>query len=176
MTPAQEQAIQKVMGNLVELLQTIPDQLPECFRLVSASIDELKASGLIDPQTGKVGQEQVICQSCGKFSDDIQEAFGIHKAVKPPADPCSKALGNLLARIHRDGGHYQAEHGTEKACIDAETKFNEIRQVIAERPPCDKLRAAAQAVTNEWEECTFSSYSIKALRTALDELEGKDAE
>lgn len=31
-----------------------------------------------------------------------------------------KALGNLLAVIHRDGGHYQAEHGTEKAAKDAE--------------------------------------------------------
>lgn len=28
-------------------------------------------------------------------------------------------LANLLARIHRDGGHYQQEHGTEKACEDA---------------------------------------------------------
>lgn len=30
-------------------------------------------------------------------------------------------LGNLLAVIHRDGGHYESEHGTEKACADAET-------------------------------------------------------
>lgn len=29
-------------------------------------------------------------------------------------------LGNLLARIHRDGGHYQAKHGTLKACVDAD--------------------------------------------------------
>ena len=31
-----------------------------------------------------------------------------------------KAVGNLLARIHRDGGHYQAEPGTLKALEDAE--------------------------------------------------------
>jgi len=29
-------------------------------------------------------------------------------------------LGNLLARIHGDGGHYVEEHGWEKACEDAE--------------------------------------------------------
>lgn len=29
-------------------------------------------------------------------------------------------LGNLLARIHRDGGHYQEKHGTEKAVADAD--------------------------------------------------------
>ena len=27
---------------------------------------------------------------------------------------------DLLARIHRDGGQYVAEHGIEKACYDAE--------------------------------------------------------
>ena len=29
-------------------------------------------------------------------------------------------LGSLLAVIHRDGGHYESEHGTEKACTDAQ--------------------------------------------------------
>jgi hypothetical protein len=29
-------------------------------------------------------------------------------------------LGNLLARIHRDGGHYESEHGTDKAAEDAD--------------------------------------------------------
>lgn len=31
-----------------------------------------------------------------------------------------EAIGNLLAVIHRDGGHYEAEHGILKACADAE--------------------------------------------------------
>lgn len=31
----------------------------------------------------------------------------------------AKWLGELLAIIHRDGGHYQAQHGTEKAVNDA---------------------------------------------------------
>jgi hypothetical protein len=29
---------------------------------------------------------------------------------------------DLLARIHRDGGQYAAEHGVEKACDDAEAQ------------------------------------------------------
>ena len=36
-------------------------------------------------------------------------------------------LGNLLAVIHRDGGHYEYEHGTEKACADAETAVHVLR-------------------------------------------------
>lgn len=31
-----------------------------------------------------------------------------------------RMLGNLLARIHRDGGHYVFQHGLEKAVEDAE--------------------------------------------------------
>jgi len=31
-------------------------------------------------------------------------------------------LGSLLAVIHRDGGHYQTEHGTKKACDDAQQR------------------------------------------------------
>jgi len=31
-------------------------------------------------------------------------------------------LGNLLARIHRDGGHYIAKHGWDKAAEDADAK------------------------------------------------------
>lgn len=36
-------------------------------------------------------------------------------------DTCvERHLMNLLARIHRDGGHYVAEHGLEKAVADAD--------------------------------------------------------
>lgn len=31
-----------------------------------------------------------------------------------------EAIGNLLAVIHRDGGHYAADRGILKACADAE--------------------------------------------------------
>jgi septal ring factor EnvC (AmiA/AmiB activator) len=35
-------------------------------------------------------------------------------------DEARRHLGNLLARIHRDGGQYQERHGTEKAVADAD--------------------------------------------------------
>lgn len=40
-------------------------------------------------------------------------------------------LQNLLARIHRDGGHYTAEHGLERSCADAETKVVETGGELA---------------------------------------------
>ena len=62
---------------------------------------------------------------------------------------------DLLARIHRDGGQYAAEHGVEKACEDAESQVAAwldtisgvdalIEQArIAEREACDMLQWAA---------------------------------
>jgi hypothetical protein len=62
---------------------------------------------------------------------------------------------DLLARIHRDGGQYTAEHGVEKSCDDAEaqvvTWLDTISGVdalieqarIAEREACDMLQWAA---------------------------------
>lgn len=44
-----------------------------------------------------------------------------------------QAVGNLLAVIHRDGGHYQGEHGLAKACADAEAI------VIADRAGNDTI-------------------------------------
>lgn len=37
-----------------------------------------------------------------------------------------RLLGDLLAVIHRDGGHYQSDHGTEKAVADAHSKWADL--------------------------------------------------
>jgi hypothetical protein len=56
-------------------------------------------------------------------------------------DPQSEdmRLLNLLAVIHRDGGHYVATNGLDKACTDAET------MVLAERGELYKRREQATA-------------------------------
>lgn len=36
-------------------------------------------------------------------------------------------MGNLLAVIHRDGGHYLSQHGWQKACEDGETVVLKLR-------------------------------------------------
>ncbi len=41
-------------------------------------------------------------------------------------------LSELLAIIHRDGGHYEAQHGTEKAVQDAMNKIHEMRAAMQE--------------------------------------------
>lgn len=39
-----------------------------------------------------------------------------------------RELGNLLAIIHRDGGHYMIEHGARKAVEDANTEWGKLVQ------------------------------------------------
>ena len=48
-----------------------------------------------------------------------------HAAAVSAADNAAlrEHLGNLLAVLHGDGGHYEAEHGTDKAVADALTRF-----------------------------------------------------
>lgn len=41
-----------------------------------------------------------------------------------------KYFSELLAVIHRDGGHYQAMHGDEKAAVDAIFKVNNLRSYV----------------------------------------------
>lgn len=48
-------------------------------------------------------------------------------------------VGNLLAVIHRDGGHHMAEHGVEASCAAAE------RVVCDERARLDAVDHAARA-------------------------------
>lgn len=43
-----------------------------------------------------------------------------------------EAIGNLLAVIHRDGGHYEAIHGIPKACADAEQIVQRERLALQE--------------------------------------------
>jgi hypothetical protein len=58
-------------------------------------------------------------------------------------------LGNLLAIIHRDGGHYLAEHGWEKAVEDAIEKVCYARVLLDERVPRAALvRKAEEMLEN----------------------------
>lgn len=48
-----------------------------------------------------------------------------------------KHCKNLLARIHRDGGHYLEKHGVEKAVADADTV---VAWLLQGKPPSRILK------------------------------------
>ena len=54
------------------------------------------------------------------------------------------ALGNLLARIHGDGGHYIEQHGLAKACEDAEMLVATWKSVIPIKD--DAIKRQAQQI------------------------------
>ena len=54
----------------------------------------------------------------------FREAFGNTQPL--PQTDASRHLSNLLARIHRDGGHYEAQHGIDKAVADADDKVAQL--------------------------------------------------
>jgi len=59
----------------------------------------------------------------------------------PIPSAANEMLQNLLAVIHRDGGHYVAEHGLEKASADAEkivANFNAALPSPGAQPPSDE--------------------------------------
>ena len=58
------------------------------------------------------------------------------------AEKCRRMLENLLARIHRDGGHYTAQHGMEKSFEDAEHVWASLIQRAEE---AEKERDATKA-------------------------------
>ena len=55
-----------------------------------------------------------------------------NERLKPRHEAYVKMLGELLAVLHADGGHYQYEHGTEKAVADAITKYYELVKQLDE--------------------------------------------
>lgn len=76
---------------------------------------------------------------------------GMKKPAAPPVEEKDEsfvsvqAVGDLLARIHGDGGHYQDEHGTTKAANAAEKKWLALREENA------NMRTAIQSAIASFE-------------------------
>jgi hypothetical protein len=86
--------------------------------------------------------------------EDLQGAMVREGQATTARLAAERQLGNLLARIHRDGGHYQSSHGTEKACADAETVVGGLLAAS------DQLEAAERRVA-ELEESTGWSSAVR---------------
>lgn len=81
--------------------------------------------------------------TCNRPVDSIQTPNTISPVnatsagnAAPVVQPNSDAahLGNLLAVIHGGGGHYQSEHGDQKAVADAIQKISDMRVALDASP------------------------------------------
>lgn len=72
-----------------------------------------------------------------RYSDyaDLERQIAELRAER---DKAQRHTSELLARIHRDGGHYEADHGTSKAAADADTIVANLYAAEAENA---RLRA-----------------------------------
>ena len=69
-----------------------------------------------------------------------------------------KMLGELLAVLHADGGHYQYEHGTEKAVADAITKHYELVKQLAEHKADAERYRNIKPIIDDFPEINPSNY------------------
>ncbi|MBV5322597.1 MAG: hypothetical protein JZU60_02030 [Ilumatobacteraceae bacterium] len=73
------------------------------------------------------------------------------KGVIAERDALNNHLGNLLAVIHRDGGHYQDAHGTDKAVADAMLIVpNLIADLYAEKSLRHSRESALESLTQTY--------------------------
>ena len=87
---------------------------------------------------------------------------------------------DLLARIHRDGGQYTAEHGVEKACDDAEAQvvawldtINGIDALIEQARIAE--REACAVVCDSLESVFPGTKTGNTLQWAADQIRARSA-
>lgn len=64
------------------------------------------------------------------FAQAVVRQVELARPVLPEEARLRELLGNLLAVIHGDGGHYVEEHGWEKACAEAERRVLRLRHTV----------------------------------------------
>lgn len=83
---------------------------------------------------------KVLMASGVVTSSDACDLSGAIEAAVLEAQSTDQRLLNLLCRIHRDGGHYIAEHGLDKAVEDADLRVAEQNAALdaqAKQEPFD---------------------------------------
>jgi len=80
----------------------------------------VRIMGTFDLATGHADTLDELLDS---LESELRDVLGHYRTAREWVGLTDEQmLGNLLARIHRDGGHYQGTHGVKKACEDAEAK------------------------------------------------------
>ena len=100
-------------------------------------------------------QAQKIFQSehCNISKDLAGILYRAIEAAVLDARPTDQRLLNLLCRIHRDGGHYIAEHGLDKAVEDADIRVAEQNAALDAQGKQDADNFhRAERIVSEWPE------------------------
>ncbi|HNC91781.1 MAG TPA: hypothetical protein PL000_22885 [Anaerolineales bacterium] len=92
-------------------------------------LDELIESAKLLGRTEARKENGCYTPHDSRFRTSLHESISKHRsaieAAVLQAQPTDQRLLNLLCRIHRDGGHYIAKHGLDKAVEDADIRVAE---------------------------------------------------
>ena len=88
---------------------------------------------------------------------------------KTPTVDYKHELGNLLCRIHRDGGQYIQEHGWRKAIDDADA----ICEKMNAREDSRKADRNSYAGIFAWKDDKVASYQISKERMEVEAFKGQ---
>ncbi len=89
---------------------------------------------------------------CGPMTEDgplldclLCQRSEIITKLKAQLAARDQQAGNVLARIHRDGGHYITQHGWEKACVDADAVVCRLQAQLAASEEKRKVRVVLRS-------------------------------
>lgn len=109
-----------------------------------------------------------LAERISQLRDEHRNDFHVHTRnleLKEEVETANKRIGLLLCRIYRDGGHYQAAHGTRKACEDADLIMAKLNV------DCDELNERLQERCRDY--TTHAAKELdkqRVLRTALERI------
>ena len=111
----------------------IQGDVPDTLRAVKYSVPVIKGADKPEPQEQPVATLHDDGHWVWKGTEPYEARYAgwrmeVYATIRPPK--VERALLNLLAVIHGDGGHYTEEHGIEKAAADAEVEVVKLRRQV----------------------------------------------
>jgi len=95
---------------------------------------------------------------------EVSDERRILSALVAERDEARTSTSNLLARIHRDGGHYEVEHGTVKAVADADGIVSHLHiagdALATANARVAELENVARYHAIELERCAIYAYDV----------------
>lgn len=101
------------------------------------------------PYEDEKGKLAMLMAEVGTLKARVLELGMTENTLRERATYVETLLGNLLAVIHRDGGHHQGAVGITQACVDAEAKVAGYDLTDGDRADLERYRNAFHAQLDE---------------------------
>ncbi len=121
---------QEAIANEIDRDEELQDVRTDLAAAVARTSSLERTIATIQMRLRRAGQlliEEIGADGPENADDTAERAAGVIRNQADAIATMSDQLGNLLAVIHRDGGHYESEHGTERACADAMQRICDTR-------------------------------------------------